>query len=61
MAGTAIGFSPFPKSPQPTPKPSKKMSETHITILRCLGYGIEFFQILALPVVLAALTWRLAR
>jgi hypothetical protein len=37
------------------------MSETHETIVRCLGYGIEFFQILALPVVLAALTWRLAK
>ena len=31
------------------------------TILRCLGYGIEFFQVLALPLILAALTWRLAR
>jgi hypothetical protein len=31
------------------------------TTLRCLGYGIDFLQILALPVLLAALTWRLAR
>jgi hypothetical protein len=37
------------------------MSETHETILRCLGYGIEFIQLLALPVVLAALTRRLAK
>jgi hypothetical protein len=37
------------------------MSETHETILRCLGYGIEFIQLLAVPVVLASLTWRLAR
>jgi hypothetical protein len=61
MAGTASGFSPFPKSPQPTPKPSKKMSETHETILRCLGYGIEFIQLLAVPAVLAAMTRRLAK
>jgi hypothetical protein len=31
------------------------------TTLRCIGYGIDFIQILALPVLLAALTWRLAR
>jgi hypothetical protein len=31
------------------------------TTLRCLGYGIDFIQILALPVLLAAITWRLAR
>ena len=30
-------------------------------ILRCLGYGIEFLQILAIPAALAALTWRLTR
>jgi len=33
----------------------------HETILRCLGYGIEFFQILSVPAALAALTWRLAK
>jgi hypothetical protein len=37
------------------------MSEQYETILRVLGYGIEFFQLLALPVVLAALTRRLAK
>jgi len=31
------------------------------TTLRCLGYGIDFLQILALPLILAAITWRLAR
>jgi hypothetical protein len=31
------------------------------TTLRLLGYGIEFFQLMAAPVALAALTWRLAR
>jgi hypothetical protein len=31
------------------------------TTLRCLGYGIDFLQILALPVLLLAITWRLAR
>ena len=31
------------------------------TTLRCIGYGIEFLQVLALPLILAALTWRLAR
>jgi hypothetical protein len=31
------------------------------TTLRCLGYAIDFLQVLALPVLLAALTWRLAR
>ena len=31
------------------------------TTLRCLGYAIEFIQIVTLPVILAALTWRLAR
>ena len=31
------------------------------TTLRCIGYAIEFLQILALPVILAAITWRLAR
>ena len=33
----------------------------HDTILRCLGYGIEFLQILAIPAALAAITWRIAR
>ncbi len=37
------------------------MSEQYETILRCLGYVIEFIQLLALPVVLAALTRRLAK
>ena len=31
------------------------------TTLRCLGYAIEFIQIIALPLILAAITWRLAR
>ena len=31
------------------------------TILRCLGYGIEFLQIIAVPLLLLALTGRLAR
>jgi hypothetical protein len=31
------------------------------TTLRCLGYAIDFLQVLALPLILAALTWRLAR
>ena len=31
------------------------------TTLRCIGYAIDFLQILALPVLLAAITWRLAR
>jgi hypothetical protein len=31
------------------------------TTLRCIGYAIEFLQILALPLILAAITWRLAR
>jgi hypothetical protein len=33
----------------------------HDTTLRCIGYAIDFLQILALPVILAAITWRLAR
>lgn len=37
------------------------MSENHEIIVRCLGYGIEFFQILSVPAALAALTWRIAR
>ena len=31
------------------------------TTLRCLGYAIEFIQIIALPLLLLALTGRLAR
>jgi hypothetical protein len=31
------------------------------TTLRCIGYAIDFLQVLALPLLLAALTWRLAR
>jgi hypothetical protein len=31
------------------------------TTLRCLGYGIDFLQVITLPLILAALTWRLAR
>jgi hypothetical protein len=31
------------------------------TTLRCIGYGLDFIQILALPVLLLAITWRLAR
>jgi hypothetical protein len=33
----------------------------HETTLRCIGYAIDFLQIFALPVILAAITWRLAR
>jgi hypothetical protein len=33
----------------------------HETILRLLGYSIEFAKLMAAPVALAALTWRLAR
>lgn len=33
----------------------------HETTLRCIGYGIDFLQVLALPLLLAALTWRIAR
>jgi len=31
------------------------------TTLRCIGYAIDFLQVLALPLILAALTWRVAR
>jgi hypothetical protein len=31
------------------------------TTLRCIGYAIDFLQVLALPLILAALTWRIAR
>ena len=31
------------------------------TTLRCLGYAIDFIQIIALPLLLLALTGRLAR
>jgi hypothetical protein len=31
------------------------------TTLRCLGYAIDFIQIIAVPVLLLALTGRLAR
>jgi hypothetical protein len=31
------------------------------TTLRCIGFAIDFIQILALPVLLLAITWRLAR
>ena len=31
------------------------------TTLRCIGYAIDFLQVLALPLILAALTWRLVR
>jgi hypothetical protein len=33
----------------------------HETILRCLGYGIEFCQLMAAPAVLGAITWRMSR
>jgi hypothetical protein len=33
----------------------------HETILRLLGYGIEFFQLMAAPAVLGAITWRMSR
>jgi hypothetical protein len=35
--------------------------EAHETILRFLGYGIEFFQVMAAPMALAAMTWRVSR
>ena len=31
------------------------------TTLRCLGYALDFFQIITVPVLLLALTGRLAR
>ena len=31
------------------------------TTLRLLGYAIDFLQVITLPVLLAALTWRIAR
>lgn len=31
------------------------------TTLRCIGYAIEFLQIITVPVLLLAITWRLAR
>jgi hypothetical protein len=31
------------------------------TTLRCLGYALDFIQIIAVPVLLLALTGRLAR
>ena len=31
------------------------------TTLRCIGYAIDFFQIVTVPVLLLALTGRLAR
>jgi hypothetical protein len=37
------------------------MSETHTTIVRCLGYGIEFLQLISVPALLASITWRLAK
>jgi hypothetical protein len=33
----------------------------HETTLRCLGYGIDFIQFITVPILLAAITWRLAR
>jgi hypothetical protein len=33
----------------------------HETLIRCLGYGIDFLQVITLPLLLAAITWRLAR
>ncbi len=31
------------------------------TTIRCLGYALDFLQIITLPLILAALAWRLAR
>ena len=31
------------------------------TTLRCLGYALDFFQIISVPLLLLALTGRLAR
>jgi hypothetical protein len=31
------------------------------TIIRLLGYGIEFCQLMAAPVAIGALTWRLSK
>ena len=33
----------------------------HETTLRCIVYAIDFLQVITLPLLLAALTWRLAR
>jgi len=33
----------------------------HETIIRCIGYAIDFLQVITLPLILAAITWRLAR
>ena len=33
----------------------------HETILRFIGYAIQFAQIIAAPVVLGAITWRLTK
>jgi hypothetical protein len=33
----------------------------HETIIRLLGYAIDFLQVITLPLILAAITWRLAR
>jgi hypothetical protein len=33
----------------------------HETLIRLLGYGIDFLQVITLPLILAAITWRLAR
>jgi hypothetical protein len=37
------------------------MSETHTTILRSLDFGIDFLFLATPLVLLAAITWRLAR
>ena len=31
------------------------------TTLRCLGYAIDFLQVITVPVLWLAITWRLAR
>ena len=33
----------------------------HETTLRCLGYAIEFLQVITVPVLLLAITGRVAR
>lgn len=33
----------------------------HETIIRCIGYSIDFLQVITMPLILAAITWRLAR
>lgn len=49
---------PPPLNPKKT---RKKMSENYDLILRSLGYAMDFLQMIIVPVLLLALTGRLAR